>query len=106
MFNIRYNVLLSDWMDEYFQFLTKKYDMNMSSVIRTYLCMGILNHVERLYPEFESEIQSKAYAQFGKKTTQDKLTGEETYKLLSRVLFEARKAAEFRLAKERRKKSK
>jgi len=38
----RYQVLLSDWLEDYIKFLSDKYDVSTSELIRIQLCIAIL----------------------------------------------------------------
>ena len=100
MFNKRYQVLLSDWMDEYFQTIAKRYDLNMSSALRGYLCLGMIYVVSTLDPNFKTDLNSKDQIEAMKKISKGPLSGEEMYQSMSKILFEARKAAEHRFTKE------
>lgn len=107
MFNKRYQVLLSDWMEDYIHFVADKYDLNMSSTIRIFLCMGITRSVSMLYPEYKVDLDSKETLEFMRKFQHASFSPEEDgYGLMSKILFEARKATEYRFAKEKRKKNK
>lgn len=106
MFNKRYQVLLSDWMEEYFKSMAQKYDQNLSTTLRSYLCLGIIRNVSMLYPEFKTELDSKEFLASSNRIRTKDAADSEIYSMMSKVLFEARKAVEFRLAKEKKKKSK
>jgi hypothetical protein len=107
MFNKRYQVLFNDWMEDYLQHVGEKYDLNMSSTIRVFVCLGIIRSVEMLFPEYKPDLDSKETLQFMRKFQKVPfLPDEEGYSLMSKMLFEARKAAEYRYAKEIKKKKK
>jgi hypothetical protein len=99
----RYQVLLSDWQEEYVRFLTDKYDLSFSEVIRSMIVLDAILATQYLYPEYKpakpvKEIvkELKKFAEGGKQ--------EDLYRLLSTAYFEARKAMEYRLKKEKKQK--
>ncbi len=101
MLSIRYQVLLDDWLADYIKFLTEKFDLSTSSVIRTNICVAILYTTQLLYPEFKHTISEKELRELATKEAKDELEEAELHRILSKVIFEARKAVEFRLAKEK-----
>ncbi len=102
MLSIRYQVLLDDWLADYIKFLTEKFDLSTSSVIRTNICVAILYTTQLLYPEFKHTISEKELRELATKEAKDELEEAELHRMLSKVIFEARKAVEFRLAKEKK----
>ncbi len=105
MLNKKYQVLLSNWMEDYIKYTAEKYDLNFSSTIRVYMCLGILYIISILEPDYKTNIQSKELTEPSKKASQNELKEEEVHQLLSKVIFETRKAVEYRLSKEESKKS-
>ena len=101
MFNKRYQVLICDWMEDYIKLVAKKYDLNVSSVIRLHICSGILRNISLLYPEYKIDMDNKIFTELLEKAKKNELLEEEGHKMMSKVLFEARKAVEFRLSKEK-----
>jgi hypothetical protein len=95
----RYQVLLSDWMEEYIKLVAEKYDLSSSAVIRTHLCIAILHVIHSLYTDYKPDISNKELQELSKKASENKLDEEEVLRAMSKVLFEARKAVEYRLAK-------
>ncbi len=106
MLSIRYHVLLDDWLAEYIKFITEKYDLSTSSVIRNHICLAILYEIPTLYPEYKPTLTKREIAEFAKKVIKNELEEEEIHRILSKTLFEARKAVEFRLSKEKELKKK
>ena len=105
MLNKKYQVLLSSWMEDYIKFTAEKYDLNFSSAIRAHMCLGILYVISILEPEYKVDLQSKELVGLSKKAGKNELKEEEVHQLLSKVVFETRKAVEYRLSKEKSKKS-
>jgi hypothetical protein len=104
MLNKRYQVLLSDWMENYLKIISDKYDLNFSSAIRVHMCLGILYVISILEPEYKTDLQSKEFIELSKKASKNELQEEEVHQLLSKAVFETRKAVEHRLAKEKKQK--
>lgn len=102
----RYQVLLPDWLEDYIKFLVNKFDLSFSEVIRMEVCIAILNMVSKIYPEFKLGITPEEIAEHIRKNLQQELDQEMRHKLMSKIYFEARKAAEYRLAQEKKKEGK
>jgi hypothetical protein len=99
----RYQVMLSDWMGDYVKFVAERYDLTTSDVIRGHMCFGFLYAISMMYPEFKSDLESKKFAELPKKVDNANLDIEELHKLTSKIIFEARKAVEYRFSKIERK---
>ncbi len=104
MFNKRYQVLLSDWMEDYIKFVAERYDLNASSVIRMHICSGFLRNISILCPEYKMDLNDKEFAELLNKASKNELVEEESHRMISKLLFEARKAVEYRLSKEKKQK--
>lgn len=104
MFNKRYQVLLSDWMEDYMKFIAERYDMNFSSAIRVHMCLGMLYAISNVEPNYKIDVPKDELLKLSKKASKDDLQEEEIHQLLSKIIFETRKAVEFRLAKEKKQK--
>jgi len=102
----RYQVLLPDWLEEYIKFVADKHDLSFSEVIRGEICLAILNTVPGLFPEYKPGITTKEIASLIKKDAEVGMERDEEYKILSKIYFEARKAIEYRLKKEKKLKKK
>jgi len=100
----RYQVLLPDWLEDYINYLADKHDMNFSEVIRTAISLSILTTVPSLYPEFKPVITPKEICNLSKEYKKDKVENNGTDRILSKIYFEARKAAEYRIARDKSKK--
>ena len=95
----RNQVLLSDWHEDYIKFLSKTYDISTSEAIRVQLCIAILAMVPLLFPEYKPNIRIDDILKVVKKWAKGEVENEDNHKTLSKIYFEARKAAEFRLSK-------
>lgn len=101
MLNKRYQVLLSDWMEDYLKFITKKYNLNFSSAIRVHMCLGILNVISVVEPDYNIDLQCEDLIGYSKKASVNEAEEEEGHQLFSKIIFETRKAVEHRLSKEK-----
>ena len=91
----RYQVMLEDWQQEYVENLAETYDLAISEVIRLEVCAAIISSVSALYPDYKpgfdmGEIVKEAVS-YG-----ESASSEDFHKLVSKIYFEARKAAEYR----------
>jgi len=104
MFNKKYQVLLSKWMEDYLKFICEQYDLNFSSAIRVYMCLGFLNALSYIQPDYKIDLPKDELLKLSKKASKNELQEEKIHQFLSKIIFEARKAAEYRLFKEKAKK--
>ena len=102
----RYQVLLPDWLEDYVKLLADKYDLSFSEVIRALMCNWILASVPNIYPELKLGITPKDIIEMVKAEAQDNMKREDMHRMLSKIYFESRKAAEYRIAQEKKKKKK
>jgi hypothetical protein len=103
----RYQVLLSDWIEDYIKYVAKKYDLSSSAVIRIHMALGIIFIRTAADPEYKLNFGDKQFQESSEKAAKGELDEAEAHQLMSRILFEARKVAELRLAEvsEQKKKS-
>lgn len=103
----RYQVLLTDWLEEYLKAAAEKYDLSFSEALRALLCNGIICGVASIFPEYKLELVLKELESYYKKISlnSNKVSTKEMdmHTLLSKLYFEARKAVEFSLAQEKKK---
>ena len=97
----RYQVLLPDWLEAHIKYYVDKYGLSFSEGIRAELCSSILATVPKQFPEYKPGVTSEEVIDIMKKMQKKEIKKEEALRLLSKVYFEARKAAEYRLAKEK-----
>ncbi len=102
----RYQVLLPDWLEDYVKLLVDKYDLSFSEVIRTMICNWILASVPDIYPEFKPGLSPKDIHELVKSEAQENMKREDVHRMLSKIYFESRKAAEYRMSHEKKQKKK
>jgi hypothetical protein len=96
----KYQVLIPEWLEEYIIFLSEKYDLSFSEIIRSEVCFSILCTVTHTFPDFKPSLKPSELLELMKERLQSSIEGEELHRLLSKIYFEARKAVEHRLSKE------
>ena len=96
----RYQVMLGDWMEDYVKFVADRYDLTVSEVIRGHMCFGFLYAISMMYPEYELKLDNEKFGDLSKKMNQTDFDIEEFDQFRSKIIFEARKAVEFRLSKQ------
>jgi len=97
----KFQVLLPDWLEDYVDFLAKKYDLPISEVIRMQISAAGLFMVTMLYPDFDTNFSLDSVknipAEFSKEPDSEALKRK-----LSKLYHESRKAVEFRMEKEKK----
>jgi len=99
----RYQVLLTDWQEEYVKFLAERYDLSFSEVIRIVIVLEAILMTGLLYPEYKTGMPIKEVMAKLKKMSNPDRNEAELHKLISAGYFEARKAIEYRMSKEKQK---
>ena len=100
----RNQVMLTDWLVEFIKFHADKYDVSFSEVIRLMLCMQIEHLVSLEYPKYKFGIPLEEVMEVLNAAEKDNKFDVAHHKLISKIYFETRKAAEFMLNKESAKK--
>lgn len=95
----RCQVLLEDWQLEYIKNAAERYDYSLSEVLRIFLSEGFLCVITALHPEYKPNITKKYFVEMARKAANHNTSLEEKHKSISKIYFEARKAAEYRLKK-------
>jgi hypothetical protein len=98
--------MLPDWLEDYVKFLVDDYDLSFSEIIRAEICCSILASVSSIYPEYKSDFKIENIFKLIRENPENKNEREKLHRTISKIYFEARKAAEYRLNKERKKKKK
>ena len=97
----RYQVLMSDWMEEYIKLVADKYGLSSSSVIRVHLSLGILSVISSLHQEYKPDFEYEELLDISTDSGHNDPDKERVHKMMSKILFEARKAVEYRNNKQR-----
>ena len=96
----KFQVLLPEWLADYVHYLADTYDMKISEVIRMQVSAAAMFMAARLHPEFETdfEIDQLINTMTAHARKHDK---EKVERIVSKLLFETRKAVEYRMEKEK-----
>ena len=100
----KFQVVLPDWLAEYVEKTAEIYDINLSEVIRMQMCIEIITAVSKYYPGYKPGIDLPVLYKNGIKHSSDNSKREEMFKNFSKIYFEARKAVEYRMKKQKEKK--
>jgi len=98
----RYQVLLTDWLAEYAQFVSKEFDISFSEAVRILMCIGTVQAIKELFPQYKNKMTVKHMVGTIRGEKDSKRREEITHKLISQAYFETRKAIEFRLSKSKK----
>lgn len=101
----RQQILLTDWLSEFIKFISERYDISFSEVVRAAICIVFSHMTSVMYPGYKLVFTEKDIARVVKKINRSKnKEEEELHKLISRIYFEGRKATEFVLTQVRKSK--
>ena len=95
----RHQVLLEDWQVEYMKTIAENYDISLSEALRLLVSLGTLNIVSLANPEYRMGVSKKEIENGIKRFGLASATRDNKHKDLSQLYFEARKGAEYRVAK-------
>jgi hypothetical protein len=96
----RYQVLLPDWLEDNIKLSAERFDLSFSEVIRAKICAAILAAVPKVHPEYEPGLTFEEIMDMFTGVTSVKMEREDIHRMLSKIYFETRKAAEYRMSKE------
>ena len=91
----RHQVLLNEWLTDYIRCFCERYDLSFSELIRIMLCLQIGSWVSQIYPKYKFKISLKEISNLLEAFDKTHDFEEKHHKMISRVYFETRKAAEF-----------
>ena len=102
----RYQVLIPDWLEEYIKWGVKKYRLSFSELIRLEICQAVISTIQARYPEYKPGYTTQDLLEGIGRFEKGRLSHEDMAKVTSKIYFEARKAIEYRFAKEKATKKK
>lgn len=97
----RYQVLIPDWLEEYIKWGVKKYGLSFSELIRLEICQAVIAYMCERYPEYKSGYTMKDFLKGISRFEKGEMNPEYLDRIISTIYFEARKAIEYRFAKEK-----
>lgn len=95
----RYQVLLPEWLEDYFKIGVETYGFSFSEIIRLQICMAILAQIPSLHPEYKPNVDLQEILQAIDKATAEKPDKQTYGRFVSKIYFETRKAIEYRMQK-------
>ena len=67
----RNQILLSDWLTDYYKHLADVYDLSFSEMIRIGLSLTVIAGVSRVYPKYKPGLDIDEVVEIVKKTDKD-----------------------------------
>ena len=95
----KYQVILPDWMVDYLEKTAETYELTISEVLRLEICFGILFATQQIFPEYELKTLLADLFKQARDIKPKDIDREQFHRDLSKILFETRKAVEFRMEK-------
>jgi len=99
----RFQVLLPDWLETYIAYNADLYDLSFSEIIRTQVCISTLVAITTFYPEYKPDISMEEIFQPGFDIPNGHIPKDQVQQMVSKISFEARKAIEYRMSKQKKK---
>ncbi len=93
----RHQVLLEDWQIEYLKGVSDAYDFSLSETLRILYSLGLLVIGCALHPQYKTGLTNGEIKKMLRKIASKPLPQEELHSYVSKMYFEARKVAEHRL---------
>jgi len=91
----RYQILMNDWLADYWQFIATKYDFSFSEMVRLALCKHIIDVTKVAFPKYKANLDGGTFKKIIKKRNiSDTMPSDELHTYISKLYFEARKAAD------------
>jgi len=99
----REQILLTDWLSDWFHYCAKRYDLSYSELIRITLCLQVREWISKEYPKYKFNFSEQEMTKEFRKFLKTKRFEEKLHNCFSNLYFEARKAIEFLMAQEKEK---
>ncbi len=94
----KFQVVLPVWMEDYLQNICDEYDLTISELLRLEISLAFICFVSHSYPEYEGPTMQDLGIPLAKDAPhKDKVDREVMHRVLSKIYFEARKAADFHM---------
>ena len=100
----RHQILLTDWLADFIKCQAERYDVSFSEVVRLMLCAQLENLIKAGYPKYKFGISMQYIIKELRRAERNNQLMEAHHKLMSKIYFEARKAAEYILATDKKSK--
>lgn len=99
----RYQVLFEDWLADHLKAISKKYDISFSEAVRIVLCLQIPRMIKIACPKCNTATLDRKLIETIKAANRNKTNMEDLHRLIAKIYFEGRKAAEFWSEEEKKK---
>lgn len=91
----RYQILMDDWLADYFKFIAEKFDFSFSEMIRLSLCKHIIDVTPIVFPKYKIKLDEKIFRNIAKnRDIVGSIDTEEHHRFISTLYFEAQKIME------------
>jgi hypothetical protein len=102
----KFQVVLPMWMEDYLSDIANEYDLTISELLRLELSLAIICFVSHFFPEYEGpSMQDLGIPLAAEAPSVESLDREKMHRVLSKIYFEARKAAEYHKGAEKQERS-
>jgi hypothetical protein len=87
---------MNDWLANHLKWAAGEYDFSFSEMVRLALCVQIIFIARMTHPQYKPDIKEKTFRKIVKRQAiAETIDSDEHHALISKIYFEARKAAEF-----------
>jgi len=93
----RCQILLDGWQVDYLKDLAGKIDFSFSELVRMFVSEAVLCQLCLMSPEKATGLNLNDLMEMKKKILSETVKEEEKHKIISKLYFEARKAAELQM---------
>ena len=91
----RYQIIMDDWLADYWKEISVRMDVSFSEMIRLALCKHIMDVTEFAFPKHPGKVDEKMFKEIVKSRSVAKgFASEDLHRYMSQLYFEARKACE------------
>ncbi len=101
----RYQVLLPDWLEEYVIHIAERFDLSFSEIIRAQICLSVLLGMQYYHPEYKPAINLEQIFTSEFAQAPEDVDRAEAHRRISQLYHETRKAVEYRLSREKKKRN-
>jgi len=94
----KFQVVLPIWMEDYLQNICNEYDLTISELLRLEISLALICFVSHYFPEYKGpSLQDLGIPLAKDAPANEKIDREIMHRVLSKIYFEARKAADYHM---------
>ncbi len=94
----KFQVVLPMWMEDYLQSICSEYDLTISELLRLEISLAFICFVSHFFPEYKGPTMQDLGIPLAKDAPpREKVDREVMHRVLSKIYFEARKAADYHM---------